>query len=104
MESEKPRRGFVESIVYSALEPGVNSSLHVFVNVILVILVGLWIALLFIVGFSIHLIILAAITLGFLAVFNWVMTELRKNPQNGSSSSNTPQQEETDGSTHLKKQ
>ena len=71
MESEKPRRGFVESVVYSALEPGINSSLHVFLNVVLVLLVVLWIGLLFIVGFSIHLIILAAITLGLLAVFNW---------------------------------
>lgn len=63
-------RGFVSDIVLNALEPGVNASVLVFLNVIFVLLLATLVGLSFATGFNVHILLFGVLTVGLMVGFN----------------------------------
>lgn len=66
---EEPR-GFVSDIILNAIEPGVNKSVLLFLNIIFVLLLITLIAQSFLIGFNVHLIIMSILTVGLMIGVN----------------------------------
>ena len=63
-------RGFFSDLVLNALEPGVNSSVLVFLNVVFFLLLATLIAVTFITGLNFHIVFLGVMALGLMIGFN----------------------------------
>ena len=63
-------RGFFSDLVLNAFEPGVNSSVLVFLNVVFFLLLATLVAVTFVTGINVHIIFLGIIALGLMIGFN----------------------------------
>ena len=63
-------RGFILDVVLNAFEPGVNNSVLLFMNIVFVLLLCSLVAITFIIGFNIHLLILGILAFGLMLAFN----------------------------------
>ena len=68
--SEKRPGGFVSDIILNAVEPGVNYSVLLFLNIVFVLLFLTLVLFTFITDFNIHLIFLSILTLGLMIGLN----------------------------------
>ena len=66
-----PSRGFIQDVVLNAVEPGINSSVLLFLNGVFVLLLLTLFLIALIVGLNIHLLFLAILSLGLMLAFNW---------------------------------
>lgn len=65
-------RGFITDVALSVVEPGVNSSVLVFINAVFVLLlITLILILVFLTGFNMHVIIMCLLAVGVLIGINW---------------------------------
>ena len=73
METDRnANRGFLADVVLNAIEPGVNRSVLVLVNVVFVVLlVTLVTIMVFLVGLNVHVIIMCTLAAGVLIGLNW---------------------------------
>lgn len=63
-------RGFVSEVILNAIEPGVNASVLIFLNLVFVLLLATLVGLFFFTGFSIHILILGVLAVGLMVGFN----------------------------------
>ena len=63
-------RGFVTDLLLNAFEPGVNSSVLIFLNLIFFLLLVTLVAVTFITGINLHVIFLGILALGLMIGFN----------------------------------
>lgn len=63
-------RGFVTDLLLNAFEPGVNSSVLIFLNLIFFLLLVTLVAVTFITGINLHVIFLGILALGLMVGFN----------------------------------
>ena len=68
--SASESRGFVSDLVLNAFEPGVNSSVLIFLNLVFFLLLATLVAIMFITGINWHIIFLAILAVGLLIGFN----------------------------------
>ena len=68
--SESESRGFVTDLLLNAFEPGVNSSVLIFLNLIFFLLLVTLVAATFITGINLHFIFLEILALGLTIGFN----------------------------------
>ena len=66
-----PSRGFIQDVMLNAIEPGINNSVLLFLNIVFVLLLLTLFLISLIVGLNIHLLFLAILSLGFMVAFNW---------------------------------
>ena len=72
METDRRDRGFLADVVLNAVEPGVNRSVLVLLNVVFVLLlVTLVTIMVFIVGMNVHVIIMCILAAGVMIGLNW---------------------------------
>lgn len=69
-QTEGRSSGFVSDIILNAVEPGVNTSVILFINIVFGLLLVTAVALTIITGFSIHLIIFSILTVGLMIALN----------------------------------
>ena len=62
--------GFIADVVMSAVEPGVNSSVLLFMNIVFVLLFCFLVLFTVLTGFNIHLIFLSILSLGLMIAIN----------------------------------
>ncbi|EDV28237.1 uncharacterized protein TRIADDRAFT_53649 [Trichoplax adhaerens] len=70
--------GFFGPIVDNIFQPGVNSQVVIFINVVFVILLILFITLAVLWELNIHLIILGSLTFILIISINWFLAEIQK--------------------------
>ena len=63
-------RGFVTDLLLNAFEPGVNSSVLIFLNLVFFLLLVTLVAITFITGFNLHVVFLGILALGLMIGFN----------------------------------
>ena len=68
--SNKESRGFLSDLVLNAFEPGVNSAVLIFLNLIFFFLLATLVAVTFVTGINIHVIFLGILALGLMIGFN----------------------------------
>ncbi len=68
--SEKRPGGFVSDIILNAVEPGVNYSVLLFLNIVFVLLFSTLVIFIFVTDFNLHLIFLSILTLGLMIGIN----------------------------------
>lgn len=68
--SASESRGFVADLILNAFEPGVNSSVLIFLNFVFFLLLVTLVAVTFITGINIHIIFLGILALGLMIGFN----------------------------------
>ena len=66
-----PSRGFFQDVVLNAIEPGINNSVLLFLNIVFILLLLTLFLISLIVGLNIHLVFLAILSLGLMVAFNW---------------------------------
>ncbi len=71
MMAEQNQRGFVQDVLLNAFEPGVNSSILLFLNGVFVLLLCTLAVVAVFVGLNIHILFLGLLTVGLMASFNW---------------------------------
>lgn len=70
-QQAKEQRGFVVDVILSAFEPGVNSSVLLFLNGAFVLLLCTLAVLTVFVGLNVHIVFLGFLALGVMVGFNW---------------------------------
>ena len=70
-DRESTSRGFLQSVVLNAIEPGVNSSVMITVNAAFFLLLCTLAAMAYLTSFNFHVVVLGALTLVFTLAFNW---------------------------------
>ena len=68
--SGESRRGFVLDVVLNSIEPGVNSSVLLFLNGVFVLLLATLAVVAVFTGFNVHIIFLGVLALGLMIAFN----------------------------------
>ena len=68
-DSKRPG-GFIADIIMNAVEPGVNSSVLLFLNIVFVLLFCTLVLFTVLTGFNIHLIFLSILSLGLMIAMN----------------------------------
>ena len=68
--SRSEPRGFVTDLVLNAVEPGVNSSVLIFLNLVFFLLLVTLVGITVITGLNIHIIFLGVVALGIMIGFN----------------------------------
>lgn len=68
--SASESRGFVADLLLNAFEPGVNSSVLIFLNLVFFLLLVTLVAVTFITGINLHVIFLGILALGVMIGFN----------------------------------
>lgn len=69
---EEDKRGFLADLVLNAIEPGVNRSVLVFVNVVFGLLLATLVTMMVLfMGLNVHVIIMCLLATGLLVGFNW---------------------------------
>ena len=63
-------RGFISDLVLNAIEPGVNSSVLVFLNLVFLLLLATLAAITVFTGINIHIVFLGIVALGLMIGFN----------------------------------
>ena len=63
-------RGFLNDLMLNAFEPGVNSSVLIFLNLVFFLLLITLVAVTFITGINMHIIFLGILALGLMIGFN----------------------------------
>ena len=63
-------RGFLSDIVLNTIEPGVNASVLIFLNVVFVLLLATLVGVSIVTGFSIHILIFGVLAVGLMVGFN----------------------------------
>lgn len=67
---EKQSCGFVSDIILNAVEPGVNNSVLIFLNIVFTLLLLTLVALILLTGFNIHLVLFSILTVGLMIGLN----------------------------------
>lgn len=71
-DEERSKRGFLADLVLNAIEPGVNRSVLVFINVVFGLLLATLVAtMVLLVGLNVHVIIMSLLAAGLLVGLNW---------------------------------
>lgn len=68
--SSSESRGFIADLMLNAFEPGVNSSVLIFLNLVFFLLLVTLVAVTFITGINMHIIFLGILALGLMIGFN----------------------------------
>ena len=68
--AEKQSCGFVSDIILNAVEPGINYSVLLFLNVVFILLLVTLVTLMILVGLNIHLLVFSVLTVGLMIGFN----------------------------------
>lgn len=69
-QTEEKTSGFVSDIILNAVEPGVNNSVIIFINIVFGLLLVTAVALTIVLGFNIHLIVFSILTAGLMIALN----------------------------------
>lgn len=70
VSSTQEPRGFISDLVLNAFEPGVNSAVLIFINLVFFLLLVTLVAVTFVTGINIHTIFLGILALGLMIGFN----------------------------------
>ena len=68
--SASESRGFIADLLLNAFEPGVNSSVLIFLNLVFFLLLVTLVAVMFITGINLHIIFLGILALGLMIGLN----------------------------------